>query len=49
MAQTGFCGFYLAVQTPGTLCAGEPFEVVPGRRSVSIPTLFAAKMSKHLR
>ena len=49
MAQTGFCGFYLAVQTPGTLCAGEPFEVVPGRRSVSIPTMFAAKMSKHLR
>jgi len=49
MAQTGFCGFYLAVQTPGTLHAGEAFEVIPGRRGVSIPTLFAAKMSKHLR
>jgi MOSC domain-containing protein YiiM len=49
MAQTGFCGFYLAVQTPGTLCAGEPFEVVAGRRSVSIPMLFTAKMRKHLR
>ena len=49
MAQTGFCGFYLAVQTPGTLCAGDAFEVVPGRRGVSIPALFAAKMSKHLR
>lgn len=49
MAQTGFCGFYLAVQTPGTLRAGEAFELIPGRRSASIPTLFAAKMSKHLR
>ena len=49
MAQTGFCGFYLAVQTPGTLHAGEAFEVIPGRRGVCIPTLFAAKMSKHLR
>ncbi len=49
MAQSGFCGFYLAVQTPGTLRAGQAFEVIPGRRNVSIPALFAAKMSKHLR
>lgn len=49
MAQTGFCGFYLAVQTPGTLRAGESFDVIPGRRGVGIPALFAAKMSKHLR
>ena len=49
MAQTGFCGFYLAVECPGTLQAGDSFEVVAGRRGVSIPTLFAAKMSKHLR
>ncbi len=49
MAQSGFCGFYLAVQTPGMLRAGELFEVIPGRRNVSIPVLFAAKMSKHLR
>jgi len=49
MAQTGFCGFYLAVQTPGTLRAGDAFEVIPGRRSVGIPELFAAKLAKHLR
>ena len=49
MATTGFCGFYLAVQTPGTLRTGEAFELVPGRRSVSIPTLSAARMRKHLR
>ncbi len=49
MAQSGFCGFYLSVLRPGTLRAGETFTLVPGRRSVSIPQLFAAKMSKHLR
>ena len=49
MAQSGYCGFYLSVETPGALQAGEPFELVPGRRGVSIPQLFAARMSKHLR
>ena len=49
MAQTGFCGFYLAVQTPGTLRAGDSFDVIAGRRGVGIPALFAAKLSKHLR
>jgi MOSC domain-containing protein YiiM len=49
MAQSGFCGFYLAVQTPGVLHAGESFELIAGRRSVGIPQLFAAKMAKHLR
>ena len=49
MAQTGFCGFYLAVKTPGTLRAGDAFELLPGRRGVGIPALFAAKLAKHLR
>ena len=49
MAQTGFCGFYLAVKTPGTLRAGDAFDVIAGRRGVGIPALFAAKLSKHLR
>lgn len=49
MAQSGFCGFYLSVLTPGTLRAGEAFELVPGRRSVSVVQMFDAKMSKHLR
>jgi hypothetical protein len=31
------------------LRAGESFELIPGRRSVGIPQLFAAKMAKHLR
>lgn len=49
MAQSGFCGFYLSVLTPGTVRAGESFELLPGRRSVSISQLFAARMSKHIR
>lgn len=46
MAQSGFCGFYLAVRTPGTLAAGESYELVPGPREVSIRDLFRAKMQK---
>ncbi|MDQ3059240.1 MAG: MOSC domain-containing protein [Pseudomonadota bacterium] len=49
MAQSGFCGFYLAVKTPGVLRAGDAFEVIPGQRGTGIPELFAAKMRKHLR
>lgn len=49
MAQSGFCGFYLSVLTPGSLKAGETFTLVPGQRSTDIPQLFAAKMFKHLR
>lgn len=46
MAQSGFCGFYLAVRTPGTLAAGESYELIPGPREVSIRDLFRAKMQK---
>lgn len=49
MAQSGFCGFYLAVQTPGVLRAGESFKLIPGRRGAGIPQLFAARMARHLR
>jgi MOSC domain-containing protein YiiM len=49
MAQSGYCGFYLAVDQPGTLQAGESFTLVPGPRRASIPERFAAKMFKHLQ
>ncbi len=49
MAQTGHCGFYLAVQQGGSLSAGESFELVPGQRRLSITEAFKAKMFKHLR
>lgn len=49
MGQSGFCGFYLSVDEPGTLQAGESFELLPGPRQLSIPQRFATKMFKHLR
>ena len=32
MAQSGFCGFYLVVQKPGSLQAGQSFVLHPGAR-----------------
>jgi MOSC domain-containing protein YiiM len=49
MAQSGRCGFYLAVDQPGKLQAGAPFELIPGSRQLSIPDAFNAKMFKNLR
>jgi len=49
MAQHACCGFYLAVEVPGTLAAGEPFELVAGPRRLDIVQMFNAKMAKHLR
>jgi len=49
MALSGRCGFYLAVDEPGTLEAGEPFILQPGPRHMGIPELFKAKLFKHLR
>ena len=49
MAQHGHCGFYLAVDAPGNLTAGESFELVPGPRRLSIIESFNAKMFKHMR
>ena len=46
MAQAGFCGFYLAVREPGSIEAGEDFELIPGPREVSIPELFRSQMAK---
>ena len=49
MAQTGLCGFYLAVDQAGTVQAGETATLVPGPRRASIPERFQAKLFKHLR
>ena len=49
MAQTGYCGFYLAVDTPGSVEVGQAFTVVPGPRQMGIPERFKARMFKHLR
>lgn len=44
MAQSGYCGFYLAVKRPGRLRAGAAFRLEPGPREVSIPELFRLAM-----
>ena len=49
MVHRGCCGFYLAVDRPGTLEAGQPFTLAAGRRSLSIPEAFAARRLKHQR
>lgn len=49
MVQTSRSGFYLAVDTPGTLAAGEPFELIPGSRSLSIAQAVQAKRYKFVR
>lgn len=45
MAQSAWCGFYLAVIEPGTIAAGETFEVLAGPREVRIDELFRATVS----
>ena len=40
MIQTGYCGFYLAVERPGRLAAGQSIELVPGPRETPLMALF---------
>lgn len=43
MMQSGWCGFYLAVVEPGTIAAGDAFELLPGPREVGIRELFESR------
>jgi MOSC domain-containing protein YiiM len=43
------CGWYLSVDTPGTLTAGEAFALLPGQRALSIADAIYGKRAKHLR
>ena len=45
MSANAWCGFYLAVRVPGTLAAGEHFELLPGPREVGITELFRARVA----
>jgi MOSC domain-containing protein YiiM len=45
MVQSGFCGAYLAVRVPGSIAAGQPFELVPGPREVGVTELFRSRHS----
>ncbi len=46
MVQSGYCGFYLSVRQPGTIAAGEAYELVPGPRELCIRDWFRDKMSR---
>jgi MOSC domain-containing protein YiiM len=46
MAQSGWCGFYLAVREPGRIEAGQGFELVAGPREVSVGELFSTQMRR---
>ena len=43
MAQSAWCGAYLAVREPGMLAAGQTFTVEPGPREVGIVELFRSR------
>ena len=49
MVQSGRCGFYLAVDQPGTLSAGDTCVVEPGEQVTSIASALRHKAWKHLR
>ena len=49
MAQSGYCGFYLSVVTPGSIAAGDTIDVVPGPREVGIVELFRARLAGRAR
>jgi MOSC domain-containing protein YiiM len=46
MAESAWCGWYLAVREPGTIAAGDAFAVEPGPRQVSIWELFRARTGR---
>ena len=49
MAVAGCCGYYLAVDRPGTIAAGQTATLVAGQRGLSIAQAFAGKFAKHAR
>lgn len=49
MALAGCCGYYLAVDQPGTIQAGQSAWLEPGRRGLGIAQAFAGKFAQHAR
>ena len=49
MAIAGCCGYYLAVDLPGSISAGQSAWLEHGQRGLSIAQAFAAKFAKHAR
>jgi len=48
LAQSGFSGVYRAVDVPGSIAAGQAFEVVAGPRQTPVMELFKAVRAKVL-
>jgi MOSC domain-containing protein YiiM len=46
MIESGHCGFYLAVDRPGSLEAGQSFELVAGPRETPLMALFPSAKGK---
>lgn len=46
MARSGLSGFYLAVDQPGSIAAGQAFEIVAGPRETPVMELFKAARAK---
>jgi len=46
MAQSGFCGAYLAVIEEGDVGAGDPVTLQPGPREVNLRELFKARLGR---
>ena len=46
MAESGLCGWYMAVITPGILNAGETIRVVPGSRQQTVAQAFKQKLRR---
>jgi MOSC domain-containing protein YiiM len=40
VAESRWCGFWLAVRSPGRIARGEPFVVVPGPRATGLVEMF---------
>lgn len=49
VAQSRWCGFWLSVRVPGTIAAGQAFELVPGPRETGVVELFRARVAKRSR
>lgn len=49
MALAGHCGYYLAVDQPGTVAAGQSAWLEPGQRGLSIAQAIAGKWARHAR
>lgn len=46
MAQSGWCGFHLAVRVPGSIAAGDRGELIPGPREIGIVELFRERAQR---